>query len=116
VVPTLADSYVAGEATIRAAFAAAWTAPHKFGGALLGDHLGQLLAIGWSVTVSLLIPRTGMLARWAGWAVLLAGGAATVFVHLVVALVLGDTGALGAPDPPRRVHDELVPDEGMHDQ
>jgi Domain of unknown function (DUF4386) len=72
VVPTLADSYVSGDATTRAAVAAAWTAQHQFGGALLGEHLGQLLAIGWSITLSVLVLRTGMLARWVGWAGLVA--------------------------------------------
>jgi len=50
VVPPLADSYVAGDAVTRAAVDAAWTAQHQFGGALLGEHLGQLLVIGWSIT------------------------------------------------------------------
>jgi hypothetical protein len=72
VVPPLAAAYVAGDPTTQAAVAAAWTAQHQFGGALLGEHLGQLLAIGWSVTVSVLILRTGMLARWAGWTGLVA--------------------------------------------
>jgi len=72
VVPALADSYVTGDPTTKAAVAAAWTAQHQFGGALLGEHLGQLLVIGWSITVSMLILRTRMLPRWAGWAGLLA--------------------------------------------
>jgi hypothetical protein len=72
VVPALAEGYAAGDATTKAAVAAAWTAQHQFGGALLGEHLGQLLAIGWSITVSVLILRTGMLARWVGWAGLVA--------------------------------------------
>jgi len=72
VVPALADSYAAGDPTTQAAVAAAWMAQHQFGGALLGEHLGQLLAIGWSITVSVLILRTGMLARWVGWAGLVA--------------------------------------------
>jgi hypothetical protein len=67
VVPPLADSYVAGDTTTRTAVAAAWTAQHQYGGALLGEHLGQLLVIAWSVTVSVLILRTGALPRWAGW-------------------------------------------------
>jgi hypothetical protein len=66
VVPVLADSYVTGDATERAAAAAAWTAQHQFGGALLGEHLGQLLAIGWSVTVSVIILRSRVLPRWLG--------------------------------------------------
>jgi hypothetical protein len=45
---------------------AAWTAQHQFGGALLGEHLGQLLALGWSVTLSVIILRTRVLPRWLG--------------------------------------------------
>ena len=58
VVPPLARSYVTGDATTRAAVDAAWTAQHQYGGALLGEHLGQLLVIGWSVTVCVIIART----------------------------------------------------------
>ena len=64
VVPPLADSYVTGDATTRAAVDAAWTAQHQFGGALLGEHLGQLLAIAWSVALSVTILRTRVLPRW----------------------------------------------------
>ncbi|WP_222266143.1 DUF4386 domain-containing protein [Modestobacter marinus] len=66
VVPPLADSYVTGDATTRAAVDAAWTAQHQFGGALLGEHLGQLLAIGWSVALSVVVLRTRALPRWVG--------------------------------------------------
>src|SRR3954453_8762846 len=48
VVPSLADSYLSGDEGTRTAVAAAWTAQHQSGGALLGEHLGQLLAICWS--------------------------------------------------------------------
>jgi hypothetical protein len=74
VVPPLADAYVAGDPTTQAAVAAAWTAQHQFGGALLGEHLGQLLVIGWSVTLSVIILRSRVLPRWAGWAGLVASG------------------------------------------
>jgi hypothetical protein len=39
---------------------------------VLGEHLGQLLAIAWSITVSVLVLRSGMLPRWAGWTGLIA--------------------------------------------
>jgi hypothetical protein len=68
VVPPLADSYLAGDATTKAAVDAAWTAQHQFGGALLGEHLGQLLAIGWSAALSVIILRTLVLPRWLGLA------------------------------------------------
>jgi hypothetical protein len=66
VVPPLAQSYVTGDAVTRAAVDAAWTGQHQFGGALLGEHLGQLLVIGWSVTLSVIILRTRVLPRWLG--------------------------------------------------
>ncbi len=66
VVPPLARSYTSGDDTTRAAVDAAWTAQHQFGGALLGEHLGQLLAIAWSVTLSVVILRTHVLPRWLG--------------------------------------------------
>lgn len=68
VVPPLADSYVNGNAVTRAAVDAAWTAQHQFGGALLGEHLGQLFAVVWSVALSVVILRTGVLPRWLGGA------------------------------------------------
>ena len=74
VVPPLAHSYVDGDATTKAAVAAAWTAQHQFGGALLGEHLGQLLAIGWSVAVCLVILRTRVLPRSLGVAGLVVSG------------------------------------------
>jgi len=72
VVPALAGSYAAGDPTIQAAVAAAWMAQHRFGGALLGEHLGQLLAIAWSVTISVLVLRSGILWRGVGRAGLVA--------------------------------------------
>jgi hypothetical protein len=92
VVPPLAESYAAGDATTQAAVAAAWMAQHQFGGALLGEHLGQLLAIGWSITVSLLILRTGILWRWVGWAGLVAS--------LLYLSGQGDILATAVPDFP----------------
>jgi hypothetical protein len=66
VVPPLADSFVSGDAATKVAVDAAWTAQHQFGGALLGEHLGQLLAIAWSIAVSVTILRTRVLPRWLG--------------------------------------------------
>jgi hypothetical protein len=66
VVPVLAHSFVTGDAVTKAAVDAAWMAQHQFGGALLGEHLSQLLAIGWSVTVSLIVLRSQVWPRWLG--------------------------------------------------
>jgi hypothetical protein len=74
VVPPLAASWTAGDGVTRVAIEAAWTAQHQFGGALLGEHLGQLLAIGWSVPVSLVALRGAVLPRWIGWSGLVVSG------------------------------------------
>ena len=74
VVPQLAADYAAGDATTRSAVAAAWTAQHQYGGALLGEHLGELLVIAWSVTVSLIIIRSRVLPIWLGWVGLVTSG------------------------------------------
>ncbi len=92
VVPPLADSYVTGDATTRAAVEAAWTAQHQFGGALLGEHLGQLLAIAWSVTISVAILRNRVLPRWLG--------AVGLVVSAIYLLNQGDILATAVPDFP----------------
>ena len=74
VVPALAESYVDGPPVTRAAVEAAWLAQHQFGGAVLGEHLGQLFAIGWSVTVSVVVLRTRVLPRWLGVSGVLVSG------------------------------------------
>ncbi len=66
VVPPLARLYATSDPATQTAVAAAWLAQHQFGGALLGEHLGQLLAIGWSVTLSIIVLRSRVLPRWVG--------------------------------------------------
>ena len=66
VVPPLAHSYVTGDPVTQAAVNAAWTAQHQYGGALLGEHLGQLLVIAWSISLSVIILRSRMLPALAG--------------------------------------------------
>jgi hypothetical protein len=92
VVPALASTYATGDGQTRAAVSAAWTAQHQFGGALLGEHLGQLLMIGWSVVVSIMILRSGILPRWIG-----AAGLATSSIYL---LNQGDILATAVPGFP----------------
>ncbi len=86
VVPPLARAYTDGDPAI----AAAWTAQHQFGGALLGEHLGQLLAIFWSIGVSVVLLRTGR--RWIGIAGLV--------VSVVYLLNQGDVLATAIPGFP----------------
>src|SRR3954465_5375992 len=92
VVPPLARSYTTGDPATQAAVDAAWTTQHQFGGALLGEHLGQLLAIGWSLTLSVIILRTRVLPRWLG--------ATGLIVSVVYLLNQGDILATAVPGFP----------------
>lgn len=92
VVPPLAEAYVVGDLTSTAAIDAAWMAQHQFGGALLGEHLGQLLVIGWSVVISVTIWRSRVLPRWLG--------AAGVAVSALYLLNQGDILATAVPGFP----------------
>ncbi|MGX9901509.1 DUF4386 domain-containing protein [Arthrobacter sp. SA17] len=92
VVPALADAYMTGDGQTRAAVAAAWTAQHQFGGALLGEHLGQLLVIAWSAALSIMILHTRILPRWLG--------AAGLTVSAVYLLNHGDILATALPGFP----------------
>src|SRR3954447_18363341 len=92
VVPPLARSYVTGDVVTQAGVEAAWTAQHQFGGALLGEHLGQLLVIGWSLTLSMIILRTRVLPHWLG--------ATGLIVTVVYLLNQGDVLATAVPGFP----------------
>jgi hypothetical protein len=92
VVPQLAGSYTAGDAQTRAGIEAAYTAQHQFGGALLGEHLGQLLVVAWSIALSLVILRTRVLPRWLGFA--------GISVSVIYLLNQGDILATAVPGFP----------------
>jgi hypothetical protein len=93
VVPPIAGMYQDSDAANRTALAAAWLAQHQFGGALLGEHLGQLLGIGWSVTLSIIIIiRSRVLPRWLG--------VAGLIVSVLYLLNQGDILATALPGFP----------------
>ena len=78
VVPALARDWAEGNDVTKAAVEAAWLAQHQFGGALLGEHLGELLVIGWSITASVIILRSRVLPAWLG-----ASGIVTSVLYLL---------------------------------
>lgn len=68
VVPVLADSFVTStdEAT-KAAAVIAFKTIHQFGGVILGEHLGQLFTITWTIMISLTFATLKMLPNWINW-------------------------------------------------
>lgn len=67
VVPVLADAYVHGDAASKAAAIMSFKTIHQFAGVLLGEHLGQLFTIVWTVLMSIVLMRERLIPRWAGW-------------------------------------------------
>lgn len=68
VVPVLADNYI--HATSDASREVATTGfqlIHQFGGVLLGEHLGQLFTIIWTILVSLAFVKLKVMPKWMGW-------------------------------------------------
>jgi hypothetical protein len=66
VVPGLADLYFAADATdaTRASVVASFTAQHQYGGTLLGEHVGQLLSVIWSVLIGFAMLKSPSFPNW----------------------------------------------------
>ena len=64
VVPALATEYVTGDSTAQAASRAAFITIHQYGGVALGEHLGQLFTVAWTVMVAIAMRRAGLMPRW----------------------------------------------------
>jgi Domain of unknown function (DUF4386) len=65
VVPVLADTFVAAtDEPTKAAAIVAFKTIHQFGGVILGEHLGQLFTIAWTVMVSLSFAKLKLFPKW----------------------------------------------------
>lgn len=68
VVPVLANTYVqAIDEPTRAAAIIAFKTIHQFGGVLLGEHLGQLFTIAWTVMLSIVFAKLKLAPKWINW-------------------------------------------------
>lgn len=68
VVPVLAESFVsATDEPTRVAAIMAFKTIHQFAGVILGEHLGQLFTITWTVMISFVLMRLNALPKWLGY-------------------------------------------------
>jgi hypothetical protein len=65
VVPVLATHYAEGTAMAKEASVVAFDVVHQYGGVLLGEHLGQLFTIIWTIAINRTLDRLRLLPRWA---------------------------------------------------
>jgi Domain of unknown function (DUF4386) len=68
VVPVLADSFVnASDEATRAAAVIAFKTIHQFAGVILGEHLGQLFTIAWTVMISISLQPLQVIPNWVSY-------------------------------------------------
>lgn len=65
VVPVLADTFVAAtDEPTKIAAMVAFKTIHQFSGVILGEHLGQLFTIGWTIMISLSFAKLKLFPKW----------------------------------------------------
>jgi hypothetical protein len=67
VVPVLADNFVAGNEMTKQACKVAFQVVHQYGGVVLGEHLGQLFTIFWTVGMSYAFRKLKLFPDWINW-------------------------------------------------
>lgn len=68
VVPVLADTFVnATDDATRTAAIVAFKMIHQFAGVILGEHLGQLFTIAWTLMISVALQRLMAIPRWVSY-------------------------------------------------
>jgi hypothetical protein len=68
VVPVLANMYVSAvDDGSKAAAITSFKTIHQFGGVLLGEHIGQLFTIIWTVMISYAFMKLNFFPKWVSW-------------------------------------------------
>lgn len=68
VVPVIANTFVhATDEATKAASIVVFQAFHQFGGVLLGEHLGQLFTIIWTVGITYAFSKLSLMPKWIIW-------------------------------------------------
>ena len=68
VVPVLASSFAQStDDAMKASAIMSFKTIHQYGGVLLGEHLGQLFTITWTVLVSIVFDKLRIVPKWITW-------------------------------------------------
>lgn len=93
VVPVLADSFVhAQDESTKAAAIIAFKTIHQFGGVILGEHLGQLFTIAWTVLMTISFAQLKLVPKWVNLL-----GITSSFIYLLAQAELFATVIKGIP-------------------
>lgn len=93
VVPVLANTFVqATDEATKAAAIVSFKTIHQFGGVILGEHLGQLFTITWTVMMSITFAKFKLMPTWINWL-----GFISSFIYLLAQAELFATVINGFP-------------------
>jgi hypothetical protein len=68
VVPVIANSYVSTiDAAAKTAAISSFQTVHQFGGVLLGEYIGQLFTIVWTVMICYAFIKLNLFSKWISW-------------------------------------------------
>ncbi|SFB77200.1 protein of unknown function [Flexibacter flexilis DSM 6793] len=102
VVPLLAKMYVKGDVITQKACVVAFQVVHQYGGVVLGEYVGQLFTIAWTIMLSSALQQSRLVPMWLAYFGYVASGiyllAQTELVATVIEsfLVIGWAGLVGS--------------------
>jgi len=68
VVPVLARSFIeTNDDAVKAAAIMSFKTIHQFGGVVLGEHLGQLFTVIWTILLSFVLDKQRVVSKWVTW-------------------------------------------------
>lgn len=67
VVPVLANNFVTGNEMTKEASKVAFQVVHQYGGVVLGEHIGQLFTIAWTIMMTSAFAQTQLFPKWTIW-------------------------------------------------
>lgn len=67
VVPILAKNYVTGNEIMMESTKSSFQVIHQFGGVILGEHIGQVFTIFWTVMITSFFAKKKLFSNWINW-------------------------------------------------
>ncbi len=67
VVPVLANNFISGNEMVKEASKVAFQVVHQYGGVILGEHIGQLFTIFWTIMMTSAFAQLHLFPKWTIW-------------------------------------------------
>jgi len=67
VVPVLAKNFIKGNEITKEASKVAFQVVHQYGGVVLGEHIGQLFTIAWTIMMTSAFAKLKLFPKWTIW-------------------------------------------------